>query len=148
MRKYERPDAIVIEEVSEGVYAASGDASSECWTVSAKSVQNWTGSHHVFEVHCKHSTSVQHISSATTVKLMFNAPVTDAYSESSCTFSGNTVTVVREAHANGYGSGDNVSFKVWVSAGDEGTTKGISCQSATISCKTAVNVQGGGADGN
>lgn len=149
MKRYERPDAIMIQEVSEGVYAASGDGgSADCWTVSAKSVQNWNGSHHIFEVRCKHSSSVEHISSASTVKLTFSAPLTDAYSEFSSTFSGNSVTIVRELHANAYKSGDTMTYKVWVKAADEGTTKGLSCQSATISCKKSVNVQGKGGDGN
>ncbi len=149
MKRYEKPDATVIQEVSEGVYAASGDAgSADCWTVSAKSVQDWNGAYHVFEIRCKHSNAVEHISSASTVKLTFSAPITDAYSEFSTKFSGNSVTVVRELHANAYKSGDTMTYKVWVKAADEATTKGIACQSATIKCTKSVNVQGNGANGN
>ncbi|MDD7404077.1 MAG: hypothetical protein SO170_05510 [Butyribacter sp.] len=149
MKKYEKPDAVVIQEVSEGVYVASGDSGSgDCWTVSAKSVQDWNGAYHVFEVKCKHSASVEHISSASTVRLTFSAPLTDAYSEFTTKFSGNSVTIVRELHANAYKSGDTMTYKVWVKAADEATTKGLACQGATISCKKSVNVQGNGGDGN
>ena len=151
MKGYEKPMVIVNDGLSEGVYAASGAAeAANCWTVSAKSVHDWNGSHNVFEVSCVHSNTVQHISTASTVDLTFNNTVADAYAESNfaCTFSGNTVTIVRESHANAYQSGDNVTYKVWVKAADEATTKGLACIGATISCTKTVNVQGNGGDGN
>lgn len=80
--------------------------------------------------------------------LTFSQPLTDAYSEFSSTFSGNTVTVVRELLADAYKSGDTMTYKVWVKASDEATTKAISCTGATISCTKSVNVQGNGGDGN
>lgn len=145
MKSYEKPIAVVNDEISEGVYAASGDGetSTDCWTVEGVSVQDWNGSHHVFEIRCAHSTAVEHISSNTEVVLTFSEPVTDAYSEFPCTFTGNTVTVNRELHANAYKSGDNMTYKVWVKAADEATTKGLSCTGATITCTHTVNVQGG-----
>lgn len=146
MNNYEKPVVMVNEGISEGVFAASGDA--ECWTVNPASVQDWNGSHHVFEIRCAHSTAVEHISSATTVTLHFSAPIKDAFSEFDCKFSGSTVTVTRELHANAYKSGDNMTYKVWVQAADEATTKGISCTGASIRCTKAVNVQGKGGDGN
>ena len=150
MKKYERPDAIVIDEVSEGVYAASGGSEEgDCWTIKAPSCQDWNGSHHVFEVQCVHSTSVEHISKATTVKLTFNHPLVDAYSEfEGTTFSGSKVTIVRELHANAYKSGDRMTYKVWAKAADEATTKALSVVDATITCTKSVNVQGKGGDGN
>lgn len=149
MKTYERPVVLVNEELAEGVYAASGAAeSADCWTVDATSVQDWNGSHHVFEVSCKHSTAVEHISSATTVTLTFSNTLTDAYSEFSSSFSGSSVTVVRELLADAYKSGDNVTYKVWVKAADEATTKAITCTGKTISCTKTVNVQGNGGDGN
>lgn len=149
MNGYEKPIVMVNEGLSEGVYAASGATeAADCWTVDPVSVQDWNGSHHVFEIRCVHSTAVEHISSASTVTLTFNNAVTDAYSEFPCTFSGTDVTVVRELHANAYKSGDTMTYKVWVKAADEATTKSIACIGATISCTKTVNVQGGGADGN
>lgn len=149
MKGYEKPMVIVNDGLSEGVYAASGATeAADCWTVSAKSVQDWNGSHNVFEVHCVHSNAVQHISSASTVTLTFNNTVTDASSEFPCQFSGNNVTITRELHANAYQSGDDVTYKVWVKSADEATTKGLACVGATISCTKTVNVQGNGGDGN
>ncbi|MCM1191351.1 MAG: hypothetical protein NC123_07010 [Butyrivibrio sp.] len=143
MTDYEKPVVLANEDVAEGVYTASGETSTDCWTVEAKSVQDWNGSHHVFEISCKHSTDVVHISSQTKVSLTFSTSVTDAYSEFPCTFSGTQVTVTRQLHANAYNSGDNMTYKVWVKAADEATTKLITCESATITCTHAVNVQGG-----
>lgn len=141
--KYEKPIIVVNEEVSEGVYASSGSIdSADCWTVTPVSVQDWNGSHHVFEIQCIHSNAVEHISSATTITLTFDRPVNDAYSEFPCTFSGNTVTITRELHANAYKSGDTMTYKVWVRGIDEADTKGISCVGAGIECNKSVNVQG------
>ncbi len=143
MKAYVKPVVLAAEELSEGIYTASGeDITTDCWTVDAVDVQDWNGSHHVFEVRCRHSTSVEHISSSTLVTLTFSSPVTDAYSEFTCNYSGNTVTIERELHANVYKSGDNMTYKVWVKAADEPTTKSISCTQKVISCTHKANVQG------
>lgn len=146
MKEYVTPMILANEELSEGVYAASGSA--DCWTVDAYSVQEFNNSHQVFEVHCVHSDTVEHISSASTVVLVFNYPVVDAYSEFDTSVSGNTVTIVRSLLADSYKSGDNVTYKVWVQASDEATTKALAVQGASISCTKSVNVQGKGGDGN
>ena len=145
---YTKPIVLISNDLAEGVYMDSGV--SNCWTISVKSTQDWNGSHHVFEPHCTHSDAVEHISTALTATISFNAPVTDAYSENGwqCTVSGNTVTVTRPSHANAYKSGDDVTFKVWVKAADEATTKALAVTGSSISCTKSVNVQGGGADGN
>lgn len=144
MKAYVKPIVLEAEELSEGIYTASGeDVTTDCWTIEAVSVQDWSGSHHVFEIRCKHSTDVVHISSNTEVKLTFSDNLTDAYSEFPATFSGNTVTVNRTLHANAYKSGDTMTYKVWVKAADEATTKAITCTYAGISCTHQVNVQGG-----
>lgn len=142
--RYEKPVVYLNTDLFEGVYAASGAENLDCWTVDPVSVQEWNGSHHVFEVHCQHSNTVEHISSASTVTLTFHQPVTDAYSEFPCTYSGSTVTITRELHANAYQSGDDMTFKVWVKGTDEAATKGMACVGATISCTKAINVQGKG----
>ena len=145
MKDYEKPVVKINDDASEGVYAASGteDVTTDCWTVEAVSVQDWNGSHHVFEVRCKHSTDVVHISSNTKAELKFSSTLTDAYSEFPSSFSDNTVTIDRELHANAYNSGDTMTYKVWVNAGSEGATKGITCTNAVISCTHKTNVQGG-----
>lgn len=141
MEKYVKPMVLANEELAEGVYAASG-ATPECWTIDAVSVQDWSGSHHVFEIRCTHSTAVKHISGETTVTLTFSQPLTDAYSEFPATFSGNTVTITRTLLADAYKSGDLMTYKVWAKAADEATTKALTCTSATITCKHEANVQG------
>lgn len=147
MKEYVSPVIIANEELSEGVYAASGSA--DCWTVDAYSVQEYNGSHQVFEVHCVHSNTVEHISSASTVVLTFNYPIVDAYSEFEDTsFSGNTVTIVRTLLGDAYQSGDNVTYNVWAKAADEAATKALAVSGATITCTKSVNVQGLGGDGN
>lgn len=150
MKSYEKPIAVVNDELSEGVYAASGTNNADCWTINSYSVQDWNGSHHVFEVKIVHSDAVKHISTASTSVITFSNTVTDAYSEGNCTatFSGNTVTVVRTLHANAYQSGDVATYKVWVKSTDEASTKAITCTGSSISCTKSVNVQGEGGDGS
>jgi len=150
MKNYEKPIAVVNDELSEGVYAASGASSADCWTINPYSVQDWNGSHHVFEVKIVHSDSVKHISTASTSTITFSNNLQDAYSEGnvSVSFGGNTVTAVRTLHANAYQSGDVATFKVWVQAADEATTKALTVTGATISCTKSVNVQGEGGDGS
>lgn len=149
MKKYVAP-VLDFTGAAEGVYMASGGEAADCWSGEAVSVQDWTGSDHVFEIRLVHSTAVQHISTGVTVTLSFNNTVENAYSENdwTCTVSGNTVTVHRINHANGYNSGDHVSFKVWARAADEATSKGLSARVVGLKCDKATNVQGGGADGN
>lgn len=142
MRNYEKPVVLQKDELAEGVYMASGDVTTDCWTIQAPSVQDWNGSHHVFEVQSSHSTSAAHISSNTEVVLTFNNTLTDAYSEFPATFSGNTVTINRTLHANAYHSGDRITYKVWAKASDEATTKALSVTSAVIRCTHETNVQG------
>lgn len=138
---YSKPMIIKTTEAAEGVYMTG---SGNCWTVTAKSVQNWNGSHNVFEVYAVHSNSVAHISSKVVYTFTFSGPVTDAYSEFPVTaVSGNSVTVVRESHANAYNSGDNVTFKVWVKGADEASTKALQCTGITWDCTHKENVQGG-----
>lgn len=149
MKNYEKPIVVANDELAEGVYAASGAGEADCWTISAKSVQDWNGSHHVFEVTIDHSDLVQHISTESTSVLTFNHDLTDAYSEFSTSFSGNTVTVVRTSHANGYLSGDHATFKVWAKASDEATTKALAVTGSSITdTGKSANVQGKGGNGD
>lgn len=134
MANYRKPVAVATTGAAEGVFAASGNAT--CWTVTPRSVQDWNGAAHVFEMALVHTKAVSHFSEACTVDYTFSVPVTNAWAEGAgnydVTWSGNTVTVTRHHHANGEYSGDNVTYKVFVVAGDEATTKGASCTSATV----------------
>lgn len=143
MKDYVKPIVLSNEELAEGVYAASGGIpEGDCWTVKASSVQDWNGSHNVFEVTAVHSKDYKHISIETVVTLTFSETLTDAYSEFPCTFSGNTVTVTRTLLADGYMSGDTYTYKVWVSTGNEATTKAIECTNVSIRGVKDYNVQG------
>ena len=144
MVKYEKPVLDVVAGFSENVYMASGNnGGGDCWVASGSSVQNWDGSSNVFEIRATHSNQVEHISTGVTYVITFSGPLTDAYSEGfPCTVSGNTVVVTRELHANGYKSGDNVTFKVWAKGADEATTKALAITGISWSCQHATNVQG------
>lgn len=141
-KTYVSPEAFVSNEVMEGVYMASGASTSDCWNVSGKSVQDWNGSHNVFEISAKHSSDVEHITSKVIYKITFNHPIVDAYSEFESYFNGSTVVVTRNLHANGYKSGDAVTFKVWAKANDEATTKSLAITNIDYKCEHSVNVQG------
>lgn len=142
---YNKPMIISNEDMAEGVYVASGSAI--CWSGYAQSVQDWNGSHHVFELRIQHSTEVVHISQGVTIKMPISGgTVIGCYTENNwpCSVEGNTITVTRPQHANAYNSGDTVTFKVWVQAVDEATTKALSCGALTfVSCDKVPNVQGG-----
>ena len=143
MVKYEKPVLDVVAGFSENVYMASGNnGGGDCWVVGGSSVQDWNGSHNVFEIRATHSTQVKHISTKVIYTIVFNSPLTDASSEFPCRVSGNTVVVTRELHANGYKSGDNVTFKVWAKGADEATTKALAITGISWSCQHATNVQG------
>ena len=143
MVKYEKPVLDVVAGFSENVYMASGNnGGGDCWIVGGSSVQDSNGSHHVFEIRATHSNQVEHISTGVTYVITFSAPLTDAYAEFPYTVSGNTVVVTRELHANGYKSGDNVTFKVWAKGADEATTKALAITGISWSCQHATNVQG------
>ena len=143
MVKYEKPVLDVVAGFSENVYMASGNnGGGDCWVASGSSVQNWDGSSNVFEIRATHSNQVEHISTGVTYVITFSAPLTDARSEFPCRVSGNTVVVTRELHANGYKSGDNVTFKVWAKGADEATTKALAITGISWKCDHATNVHG------
>ena len=130
MKNYVKPVIVANNEIAESVYMASGDGSwsSDCWTIEAHCCQDWNGSAKIYEATATHSTDYVHSKS---------------YAEFPSTVSGNTITITRELLADSYHSGDNYTFKIWASTGDEGTTKALSMDSITISCRHDTNVQGG-----
>lgn len=153
MKSYVKPVVLDNDEIFEGVYAASGvidenpdvvvESTGDCWTLDHKSVQSWDGTYHVFEMHAVHSTALQHISSQTVVTVTFNQNITAARSEFPCEYSGSTVKVTRTLLADAYLSGDDVTYKIWASTGDQATTEALAIVNATITCTHEVNVQGG-----
>lgn len=142
MSKYIKPVIVINDELSEGVYAASGEP--ECWTINVTSDQNDAGGYHTFRVACTHNVVGQHVSTGTTIVITFNQPVTAVEFEGfTASVSGSVATLKRETHGNAYGNGDNFNtlLKAWSS-----DCKSLAVINATISCDKALNVQGGGAD--
>lgn len=148
---YEKPVLVFTEDMAEGIFAASGASlDGSCWTASAESSQDYVDGNHIFRIKATHTPIVEHISTACTFTVPFNYPIQSCHSENDwqCTPSGNNVIVTRVNHANAYKSGDETNFGLWVSTGDEATTKNLVPGAISCSCTKTVNVQGGGADGN
>ena len=149
MKNYEKPVVLVNEELAEGVYAGSGDG--DCWTIELKEDQQFGGGSlggKTFRVYCEHI-GMQHISLASTSTITFNSPIVSAKCENFVTtVNGNTVTIVRENHANAYTAHDEFNSLLEVIAADEATTRALNVMDKSIKCTKTTNVQGGGADGN
>ena len=148
MKNYVKPVIITNDEIAESVYMASGDGSnwsSDCWTIKVNGEQKWAGDSHVFELRADHSSDYVHISGCTIVTVTFSAPLSENGSRAEFPYviNGNTMIVTRELLGDSYKSGDNYTFKVWASTGDQATTEAISITNLTISCRHDVNVQGG-----
>ena len=141
---YVKPLVLENGDIAEGVFAASGG---DCWTVKAKTTQDWNGAYHVYEINATHNNTI-HTTTQVTFVFTFSMPITEARPEAEDSYDfkveGQTVTVIRKLHANGYGSEDNVSFKLFVRAADEATTKALDEMPAiSYSCRHETNVQGG-----
>lgn len=128
MKKYERPEAVVIDGVSEGVYAASGSAPT-CWKPGIKTTQKWNGEGHVYEISLIHTTAVTHFSESCTVRVSFGgAVITSARAEGSGNYEvdgigTDTLTIRRIHHANGEHSGDSVTYKLFAFATNQDLTQ-------------------------
>lgn len=151
MKKYEKPVVMINEELAEGVYAASGmmtgpTGTQDCWSFDVYPVQDWNGSHRVFEIKLRHHTGLEHISDASNVSVTFDRDLKDAYTEFGGTFDGSrTVSVSRVLLADAYKDGDWVTYKIWAQASDEATTRSVAVSNVTVTCDKSLNVQGGGA---
>ena len=140
---YNKPVILTNDDMAEGVFAASGNTSTDCWTVTVTKDQTDAGGYCTFRVDGKHNKSMEHISTKTVVKIVFSDTVTNAEFEGfgfEVSANGNTVTLTRESHANAYNSGDNFNslLKIW-----SPTYQTITATSYGITCTHAVNVQGG-----
>ena len=134
---YVSPVVVDVEDMSEGVYL-TGSGSGDCWTIDYTVPQEWNGQAKVIEIHCKHSASVYHGSKGTIINLTFNQPLTNAYAENSTnfavSFAGTAVKIERTLYADAFYSGDDVTFKLFVSAGSEDKTKLLSIVGKSIEC--------------
>ena len=155
MKNYESPVVLNYEDLAEGVYAASGtpedaaaadaalgvDKKDECWTVTVEKVQ--VIAHEglaKFRVKGNHRGTV-HISTKSTVTVVFNRTVDSAYFDAGTTsVNGATVVIERESHANAYGVADNYDCNLEIHCDDPET---LAVVSSSIVCTKAPNVQGG-----
>ncbi len=150
---YVKPRVIMSDELAEGIFMASGDGTSgNCWSISVEGNQDWNGESHLFRVIGVHSDTVEHISTSVEVRIHFNNTIVSARGESdkfTCTPDGDSVVFTRTEHANAYKSGDSFNSQIWVSTGDEATSRALAVVSIDPPvCTHITNVQGGGADGN
>ena len=136
-----KPILFVNDDLAEGVYAASGANTSDCWKVDVYGAHIVESDGYVeFRVDATHSAVPEHISTKTVITVEFNAPITNAKFEGfDAQVQGSRVILTRESHANGYRSGDhfNTLLNVW-----SPSYMTLSVISATISCTHATNVQG------
>lgn len=143
MRKeYFSPDVIVNDSISEGVYAASGVTSGDCWSIKTTPGQHDVNGTYTFEVSIDHPDTVEHISSKQVIVLIFNKNINNVSSTSglACTVSGFTVTLTRELHANAYKAGDNATFNITVNGDFDNNELAIT--SSSVTCTHQTNVQG------
>lgn len=101
MREYKKPTIEILDGISEGVYAASGD---NCYTVTAyihQSPQQGRGDYRI-QVNGTHAAADNHHSGQQVLTLTFNQPVT--YVSSGGTLTGgdgtNTIQITYNYHNN------------------------------------------------
>lgn len=144
--EYERPLILEIEDVAEGIYAYSGTPAQndECWTVSVTKDQEDAGGYATFRVRGIHAGAL-HISSKTSICLVFNSPVLNVKFEGFDVvgISGNTVIIERQSLANAYYSTDEFNSLLKVYVQDAADLKTLTCVSAVVTCEKKPNVQGG-----
>ncbi len=134
MKNYEKPVVLANDEVSEGVYAASGAVagdSSDCYTVTAYIHQTpETGRHdYRIQVDAVHDAADDHHSGEQVLTLYFNQPVVYVRSNGTLAGGDNTtaISITYNYHNNGYdeiGLGD-----VFVKADD-----GLAVTGSVLTC--------------
>ena len=164
MKGYVRPMVLELDDIAEGIYAASGDESTnnetnnggnenggnenheqeredECWTLTISKEQVIAHEKIAkFRLHATHPNAV-HISTASTVIITFNQPVLSANFEGfDVSISGATVTLVRQSHGNAYTSLDQYDSLLELTCDDPDA---MTVLSYSISCTKTPNVQGG-----
>ena len=145
---YTKPMVLEVGDIVEGIYAASGevvgennDTEDQCWTIDITKDQVIAHEGIVkFRIKATHPNAV-HISTATTVVIIFNQAITSARFEGfDVSISGTTVTLVRQSHGNAYNSLDEYNSLLEVTCKDPDALTTISY---TIDCTKDYNVQGG-----
>lgn len=110
MKNYTQPIIYDNEELAEGIYA-TGSGNGSCWQITYEIKQRNTNPYDPFvNIRIKGDHYAQHSSTATEIKLHFTHPVSSAvfdYDGFDCNVAGDTITLRRNNHANGFGSADN-----------------------------------------
>lgn len=125
MSNYERPIVLANDELSEGVFAASGAAGIGCWDTGITSVQSWNGQQHIFEVSGSH-VDTDHMSSSQSMAITFSGPVQNVQVEGNVVVDrveGNVVYVTRNLH--GEHAGEEMTFKIWVAGSNQAETEAL-----------------------
>lgn len=122
MDNYEKPAVLANEEISEGVYAASGsDAGEDCYTVSAyihQTPETGRGDYRI-QVNAVHAAGDGHHSGQQTLELSFNQPVEYSWSNGSLSGGDGTasITIDYSYHNNG---NDNIGLGDVIVTADAG----------------------------
>ena len=129
--KYEKPTIILNEELSEGVYAASGSVGSDCYTVSAyihQKPETGRGDYRI-QVNGIHAASNGHHSGEQILTLSFNQPVNYSWSNGTLVSGDGTssISIKYNYHNNG---NDNIGMGDIVVTSDGG----LAVIGAVLSC--------------
>lgn len=132
MEHYVKPAVLANEDISEGIYTASGD----CYTVSARITQTPEIGRENYCIHMDAEHSATHHSTQQVVRLSFNQAVDFEWCNAancSCSGSGSSnLTLTFSYHANfneNHGLGD-----VYVKSGNGLAITGVQCTSCNMVC--------------
>ena len=128
IRKYERPQVMLLTESCEGVYLASGNGD---WNISIIDMHEGDGGHK-FKAECTSTGEGQN--AIVTIVMQFNNTLSDVSvdqtNEFSCSYSGTTVTITTN-QAITYGNGYKISPQITARAENDAMTAGLICSSCS-----------------
>jgi hypothetical protein len=107
---YEKPIIFENDEISEGVYLASGGTSSGCYTASGIIHQTPHGARGFYSIQINGTHNANHTNESQTITVSFNQEVTNATCNSVSSLSGvgtSTIVLYRNGHQNG---NDHIGF--------------------------------------
>ena len=138
MQNYVSPIIYDNDELAEGVYASGSGSDADCWTIDYTVPQNWNGQAKVIEVKCSHKKTVYHTSTGLVATLVFDKAPSSVTAENNSDYqivtSGNTVEVTRSLNGNAFYSGDEVTFKLFVTCLTQAETEAINVLQKSIRC--------------
>ena len=170
MKGYIKPLVLELDDLAEGIYAASGDDTGktdgngdgdksnggeidynndpECWIPEYRFVQreaqNPTDHYVIYEVKGTHKTGLQHISRKQRCVITLNVSGIDGVDAQGypVTVSGNTIEFEREVMGDAYNSGDNFTVNVRFNCPTSEMAAQLEVNSFVIYCTHQENVQG------